>query len=207
MARLVRAACGCRLEVLPGFCVLHGSWQSRPWGSSRGSIEETSPLAAMVEPIAPDEASLPIPTPPDARLAAVFEDTQSGRRTNRYRRPTPSFPAPDAAPTAAAEGSVPDAILSLPDGRVTRFPQGVEVILGRESEHAGVAALLSPQDTVSRIHARVYVADGQALIRDAESTNGTWIDGEAITTPAHLPLPLTFGLGRELYVTLSEAPI
>ncbi|MDR1187063.1 MAG: hypothetical protein LBK95_06365 [Bifidobacteriaceae bacterium] len=43
-------------------------------------------------------------------------------------------------------------------------------------------------------------------MRDVGSANGTWVRGERITRPVELPLPAQFGLGRELTVTIREAP-
>ncbi|MDR1189599.1 MAG: hypothetical protein LBK95_19470, partial [Bifidobacteriaceae bacterium] len=31
MAELTRAACGCELDTLPGFCTVHGEWQATAW--------------------------------------------------------------------------------------------------------------------------------------------------------------------------------
>lgn len=56
-------------------------------------------------------------------------------------------------------------------------------IIGRSGE----AALSVPDDTfLSSRHARVWLVDGQALIEDLQSTNGTTLNDRKITEPTAL---------------------
>jgi len=57
-----------------------------------------------------------------------------------------------------------------------------ENLLGRDRR--SVAWFDSP--TVSRRHARIVVAGGEALLEDLGSRNGTWIGGKRITGPVRL---------------------
>ncbi|HEY7939115.1 MAG TPA: FHA domain-containing protein [Acidimicrobiales bacterium] len=62
-------------------------------------------------------------------------------------------------------------------GRV--FVLGDEVTVGRA---AGCQVTLD--DTyASQLHARVYVRDGQLLVEDLGSTNGTWLNRQKVTGP------------------------
>ena len=56
------------------------------------------------------------------------------------------------------------------------------VTLGRSRENAIVLA----DEHASRVHARVQFADGQWLLTDLESRNGTLLDGEPISVPTAL---------------------
>lgn len=55
-------------------------------------------------------------------------------------------------------------------------------ILGRTGE--GVIALDAP--SVSRQHARVTIANGEAVIEDLGSKNGTWVGPVEVTGPTPL---------------------
>lgn len=53
-----------------------------------------------------------------------------------------------------------------------------DIILGREAEND----MALPDETVSAVHARVYHRDSQWLIEDANSTNGTFLNGQRVFT-------------------------
>ena len=59
-------------------------------------------------------------------------------------------------------------------------------------------ALVIDASTVSRRHARILVADGQATIEDLASTNGTCVNGTRIAQPTALPPGSEVLLGSEL---------
>ena len=50
---------------------------------------------------------------------------------------------------------------------------------------------------VSRSHVELAFEDGAWVVRDAGSTNGTWIDGERITSPVRIEGPTRLQLGRD----------
>jgi pSer/pThr/pTyr-binding forkhead associated (FHA) protein len=54
-------------------------------------------------------------------------------------------------------------------------------VLGRDPEESLVAAAFFQYENVSRRHATVAVSDaGEATIRDEQSTNGTFINGDRV---------------------------
>lgn len=58
---------------------------------------------------------------------------------------------------------------------------------------------------VSRVHCRVAVADdGRVEVTDLESTNGTWVNGQQITT-AELPPGGVLRVGRVEFVLEADA--
>lgn len=56
-----------------------------------------------------------------------------------------------------------------------------EVIIGRFNEKKEVHIDLSPDDSVSRIHARIWENDGILYLEDLGSSGGTYVNGSAIT--------------------------
>ncbi len=73
---------------------------------------------------------------------------------------------------------VPPLIVQLPDGRILRFSESF--YLGRDPESD-----VPIQDAhVSRRHAIVSFARDQWSIRDLQSSNGVWVDGERVETAA-----------------------
>lgn len=70
--------------------------------------------------------------------------------------------------------------LVFPAGNVD-VPAGTSLVLGRDPGESLVAAAFLDHENVSRRHATVTVSDsGEATIRDEESTNGTFINGDRV---------------------------
>jgi len=70
--------------------------------------------------------------------------------------------------------------ISFPAGNV-EVPAGTSVLLGRDPAESLVAAAFDGCDNVSRRHALITVDDaGRATIRDENSTNGTFVNGDRL---------------------------
>jgi FHA domain len=79
-------------------------------------------------------------------------------------------------------GSISSAVLRLafPTGNV-EVPAGTSLLLGRDPAESLVAAAFARFENVSRRHATVTVDDaGHASIRDENSTNGTFVNGDRV---------------------------
>jgi hypothetical protein len=79
-------------------------------------------------------------------------------------------------------GSISATVLRLafPTGNV-EVPAGTSLLLGRDPAESLVAAAFSQFDNISRRHATVTVDDaGYATIRDEQSTNGTFVNGDRV---------------------------
>ena len=61
-----------------------------------------------------------------------------------------------------------------------------EVVIGRRNDKMEVHVDLSLDDSVSRIHARVWAENGIMYLEDLESSGGTYIDGSAIDSAVSL---------------------
>ncbi|MDZ7787371.1 MAG: ATPase, T2SS/T4P/T4SS family [Halofilum sp. (in: g-proteobacteria)] len=83
------------------------------------------------------------------------------------------------------------------DTRQVPLPSGRTIIgKGQQSDIRIEDALLS------RRHCLVEIDDQRAEIEDMGSTNGTWIDGEAVTTRTPLQPGVAVRLGRHVFVRL-----
>ncbi|MDR0344019.1 MAG: FHA domain-containing protein [Nocardiopsaceae bacterium] len=70
--------------------------------------------------------------------------------------------------------------LAFPNGNVD-VPAGTSLVLGRDPEISLVAAAFADCENVSRRHATIIVSDsGEATIRDEQSTNGTFVNGDRV---------------------------
>ena len=109
----------------------------------------------------------------------------------------------DAAESRSARsgaGTAPAYRLVLGDREIA-LDQG-ENVLGRTED--GVVWLESP--SVSRRHARIVVAGGQAILEDLGSKNGTFVRDRRITTPTVLADGDDFRLGRVLLTLRAVQP-
>lgn len=105
-------------------------------------------------------------------VAAGAPGRRAQRRAERAERPRR-----ERAPVRAATGLV---VVDPPEerGRIYDF-DGTEVTIGRV---AGCA--ITVDDTyVSQLHARVYSSDGQVMVEDLGSTNGTYLNRRRVNGP------------------------
>ena len=96
--------------------------------------------------------------------------------------PVPITVAQKAVSSARASQLISSAVLriSFPAGNV-EVPAGTSVLLGRDPAESLVAAAFEGCDNVSRRHALITVDDaGRATIRDENSTNGTFVNGDRL---------------------------
>jgi pSer/pThr/pTyr-binding forkhead associated (FHA) protein len=78
-----------------------------------------------------------------------------------------------------------------------------EIFVGRPNPYLGTDVNLSPDITVSRTHARVWLEEGQWWIEDLASKYGTLINGQRIETKHRLQPGDQIRLGEtDLQITL-----
>jgi len=134
------------------------------------------------------------------------------------------FPEPAAAPAPAANAAAPSpaaatAPVSAPaPGRsgidkattdtvarivITSGPKaGLEVPLGSEPVTIGRSSesgLVIRDDYTSSHHARLLLWGEQWMIQDLDSTNGTWHNGERVTTPVPVIVGATIKVGATTF--------
>ncbi|WP_432092328.1 FHA domain-containing protein FhaB/FipA [Streptomyces sp. bgisy100] len=104
--------------------------------------------------------------------------TQSGGRgSGRQRRGAPTK-------LVVSEGSLTGTTVSL---------QGQTISLGRAHD----STIVLDDDYASSRHARIYPdRDGQWIVEDLGSTNGTYLDRTRLTTPTPIPLGAPIRIGK-----------
>lgn len=90
----------------------------------------------------------------------------------------PRRPVREPKPVRGRGGKVARLVVLEPkERRGTAFQLGGELTIGREAS----CTISMPGDTyVSTLHARVFEHDGQPMIEDLESTNGTFHNGNRL---------------------------
>ncbi|MEU5210869.1 FHA domain-containing protein [Streptomyces sp. NPDC020742] len=101
----------------------------------------------------------------------------SGRGGNRQRRGAPTK-------LVVSEGSLTGTTVAL---------QGQTISLGRAHD----STIVLDDDYASSRHARIYPdRDGQWIVEDLGSTNGTYLDRSRLTTPTPIPLGAPIRIGK-----------
>ncbi|MGW1835591.1 FHA domain-containing protein FhaB/FipA [Streptomyces sp. BBFR2] len=102
---------------------------------------------------------------------------EGGRGGNRQRRGAPTK-------LVVSEGTLQGTTVAL---------QGQTISLGRAHD----STIVLDDDYASSRHARIYPdRDGQWIVEDLGSTNGTYLDRNRLTTPTPIPLGAPIRIGK-----------
>lgn len=92
--------------------------------------------------------------------------------------------APAPAPGRASGGeSTRLRVVEPPERRGATYDLGDELTVGRAS---GCQVALPDDSYASQLHARIFRRDGRLWLEDLGSTNGTFLNAKAVTTPVAL---------------------
>src|SRR5215472_7164423 len=114
------------------------------------------------------------------------------RITSPMRQPSLRAPAEPVRPRPAravpqrllvTAGSLAGTTLALADQQIT---------IGRADD----ATLVLTDDYASTRHARLFPQDGQWLVEDLGSTNGTYLDRQKVTEPTPVPIGVPIRIGK-----------
>jgi len=123
-----------------------------------------------------------------------------GQVSRRRRRTTSPMLAPAARPAAEpvkparAARATPQRLL-VTDGALTGTTLALtdqQITIGRADD----ATLVLTDDYASTRHARLFPQDGQWLVEDLGSTNGTYLDRQKVTEPTPVPLGVPIRIGK-----------
>lgn len=132
---------------------------------------------AEINPPKPGRAPAPAPAAPAARAPSR---RQARKAAKAAPLPAPVVVGAGVAAPAPAPAAAPHLVVLEPaDQRGRTYPLGDELTVGRA---AGCQVTID--DTyVSQIHARVFAREGQYLVEDLGSTNGTYLNRKKVSGP------------------------
>ena len=113
-----------------------------------------------------------------------------GRQAQALRSPRQSRPA---RPQRAGRGSPRFLVVTAGALKGTSLDLAQQQItLGRAND----ATLVLHDDYASSRHARIFPQDGQWIVEDLGSTNGTYLDRQKVTRPTPVPLGVPIRIGK-----------
>ncbi|HEY3981334.1 MAG TPA: FHA domain-containing protein [Streptosporangiaceae bacterium] len=119
---------------------------------------------------------------------------QRRRRAQRKARP----PRPAAPPAPRRSGRVSRAtpqqmVVTAGPLAGKTFPlTDAQITIGRADD----ATLVLTDDYASTRHARIFPQDGQWIVEDLGSTNGTYLDRQKVTQPTPVPVGVPIRIGK-----------
>ncbi|WP_432248760.1 FHA domain-containing protein FhaB/FipA [Streptomyces sanyensis] len=117
------------------------------------------------------------PRPQQRQAAAPPQQRQQQQSGGRQRRGAPTK-------LVVSEGTLSGTTVAL---------QGQTITLGRAHD----STIVLDDDYASSRHARIYPdRDGQWIVEDLGSTNGTYLDRTRLTTPTPIPLGAPIRIGK-----------
>jgi pSer/pThr/pTyr-binding forkhead associated (FHA) protein len=119
--------------------------------------------------------------------------SQRRRRSATRQAALPRQPKPKAKP-ARPSRSAPQQLL-VTAGALAGTSLGLtdqQITIGRADD----ATLVLGDDYASTRHARLFPQDGQWLVEDLGSTNGTYLDRQKVTQPTPVPIGVPIRIGK-----------
>jgi pSer/pThr/pTyr-binding forkhead associated (FHA) protein len=119
----------------------------------------------------------------------LFGSSRASRRTRQQRARPPQPPKPGRGGRTAPQqllvtaGALAGTAVGLTDQQIT---------IGRASD----ATLVLADDYASTRHARLFPQDGQWIVEDLGSTNGTYLDRQKVTQPTPVPVGVPIRIGK-----------
>jgi len=118
-----------------------------------------------------------------------------GRQVQRLRAAPPPARQPRAyRPGNSGMGARPGQLL-VTAGALAGTSLGLsdqQITIGRAND----ATLVLDDDYASTRHARLFPQDGQWIVEDLGSTNGTYLDRQKVTQPTPVPLGVPIRIGK-----------
>jgi pSer/pThr/pTyr-binding forkhead associated (FHA) protein len=118
----------------------------------------------------------------------------SRRQARKQRQPRPKPPQPARPPRPRSPRSTPQQLL-VTAGALAGTSLGLadqQITIGRAND----ATLVLNDDYASTRHARLFPQDGQWIVEDLGSTNGTYLDRQKVTQPTPVPVGVPIRIGK-----------
>jgi pSer/pThr/pTyr-binding forkhead associated (FHA) protein len=116
-------------------------------------------------------------------------------RKQRQPRARPPQPAKPAKPARGRSGRSTPQQLMVTAGALAGTSLGLDdqqITIGRAND----ATLVLNDDYASTRHARLFPQDGQWIVEDLGSTNGTYLDRQKVTQPTPVPVGVPIRIGK-----------
>jgi pSer/pThr/pTyr-binding forkhead associated (FHA) protein len=114
-------------------------------------------------------------------------------RRGRARQPQAPRPSRQAKPPRTGRGAPRFLVVTAGALKGTSVDLAQQQItLGRAND----ATIVLNDDYASSRHARIYPQDGQWIVEDLGSTNGTYLDRQKVTRPMPVPLGVPIRIGK-----------
>ena len=123
----------------------------------------------------------------------LFGQGRQGRQRRRQRKP-PQVKTP-RQPRAGRPGRGTPQRLLVTTGGLAGTSIGLtdqQITIGRAND----ATLVLNDDYASTRHARLFPQDGQWIVEDLGSTNGTYLDRQKVTQPTPVPPGVPIRIGK-----------
>jgi hypothetical protein len=123
----------------------------------------------------------------------LFGQARQGRQRRRQRKP-PQV-KPPRPPRAGRPGRGTPQRLLVTAGGLAGTSIGLtdqQITIGRAND----ATLVLNDDYASTRHARLFPQDGQWIVEDLGSTNGTYLDRQKVTQPTPVPPGVPIRIGK-----------
>jgi Inner membrane component of T3SS, cytoplasmic domain len=131
----------------------------------------------------------------------LFGNSSSGlsrRQARKQRQARPRPPQPAKPPRPPRPGRSPRSSpqqLLVTAGALAGTSLGLadqQITIGRAND----ATLVLNDDYASTRHARLFPQDGQWIVEDLGSTNGTYLDRQKVTQPTPVPVGVPIRIGK-----------
>ncbi len=125
----------------------------------------------------------------------LFGPSKSPRKSGRTRQPRARPPRPARAGRAGRAGRAEPQRLLVTAGALAGTSLNLseqQITIGRAND----ATLVLNDDYASSRHARLFPQDGQWIVEDLGSTNGTYLDRQKVTRPTQVPVGVPIRIGK-----------
>ena len=124
----------------------------------------------------------------------MFGSSRPRRQQRRRQRKPPQVKAPRPARPGRPSRGTPQRLL-VTAGGLAGTSIGLtdqQITIGRSND----ATLVLNDDYASTRHARLFPQDGQWIVEDLGSTNGTYLDRQKVTQPTPVPPGVPIRIGK-----------
>jgi pSer/pThr/pTyr-binding forkhead associated (FHA) protein len=127
--------------------------------------------------------------------AASSVSSRRQARKQRQARPRPAQPPKPPRPQRSRNPRSTPQQLLVTAGALAGTTLGLtdqQITIGRAND----ATLVLNDDYASTRHARLFPQDGQWIVEDLGSTNGTYLDRQKVTHPTPVPVGVPIRIGK-----------